>query len=92
MCICVPPDASGLKSADLVHLGQFPYMEILVLNKLQDDVFTDAVLTSLQGCSQLKQLLLGEDADEIQMSITDAAITGSVRLHTHRQLHTDTLR
>ena len=56
---------------------------VLALREQPPYWLTDIKLQGLYGNSRLVQLRLGDRGRPIQTNITAAAVTGSVRLHTH---------
>ena len=91
MCVCVA-DCPEVTHVGLRNLTSSSGLQYLVLRDLPRYWLTDYKLQGLHGYLLLKQLELGHRERPIQMNITAAAVTGSVALHTHRQLYAYTLR
>ena len=81
MCVCVA-DSPEVTDVGLRHLNSLPGLWVLILKDQPSFWLTDTKLQGLHNNSQLRFLRLGYSRP-IQMNITAAAITRSVRLHTH---------
>ena len=85
MCVCVA-DSPEVTHVGLRYLNSLSGLQYLILRDQPPYWLTDDKLQGLYNCSLLGQLELGRHNRPMQMNITAAAVTGSVRLHTHRQL------
>ena len=91
ICVCVA-DCPEVTSKGLQYLNSLSGLQYLALSDQPSYWLTDDKLQGLYGWSQLERLHLGDQQKPIQTNITAAGVTGSVILHTHRQLYTYTLR
>ena len=85
MCVCVA-DSPEVTHVGLRYLNSLSRLQYLILRDQLPYCQTDVKLQGLYNCSLPGQLELGRHNRQMQMSNTAAAVTGSVRLHTHRQL------
>ena len=85
MCVCVA-DSPEVTHVGLQYLNNLSGLHELFLRDQPPYWVTDVKLQGLYNCSRLNWLELGRHNRPMQMSITAAAVTGSVRLQTHRQM------
>ena len=70
----------------LRYLNSLSGLKYLILRDQPPYWLTDDKLQGLYNCSGLERLELGRHNRTMQMNITAAAVAGSVRLRTHRQM------
>ena len=79
MCVCVA-DCPEVTHVGLRYFNSSSKLTHLILRDQTPYWLTDDKLQALHGYTSMKQLELGYNR---QMNITAAAVTRSVRLHTH---------
>ena len=78
-------DSRKLTQDGLWHLRNLNELKCLFMNGLPDVALTDALLESLHDLPQMEMLRLEGYKGQIRGNITAAAVTRSVRQHTHTE-------
>ena len=78
MPACVFADCPEMTAVGLQYLGSLYQLEALILVGISPAAMTDAVLDSLNSCSRLRRLQLGDPRQPPESAVTPAAVSRSV--------------